>query len=61
MVKSKKTERVQIAEVAQGSWKTCLNCDYWDESNSRCAKYNQLPPPKIILHGCPEHQDELNF
>lgn len=65
-----------IAEtlVDCGIAKTCLNCDHWNSDGTYgnpqffnrnlpegCKKYRALPPPKIIVMGCPDHTDALPF
>lgn len=45
-------------------WCSCLNCDEWREvtlveggaasKQTLCCKYKALPPPEVLVHGCPE-------
>lgn len=32
---------------------TCLSCQYWDHKGDQCGKYQQKPPAKVIVAGCP--------
>lgn len=32
---------------------TCLSCVHWDEPGDKCGKYQQKPPAKVIVVGCP--------
>ena len=40
-----------------GLFKSCLNCWQWKEKEEICGKYSRRPPAKIIVSGCPEHED----
>lgn len=41
--------------------RTCLNCEYFDEPNELCGKWNARPPARIIATGCADHQDDIPF
>lgn len=43
--------------------KTCLNCEHFFEKNELCRfnGINQRPPARVIVTGCPAHQDEIPF
>lgn len=31
---------------------SCINCDWWDNSNNKCNKFNSTPPAEIIVKSC---------
>lgn len=37
-------------------FQNCLNCMNW--KNGKCAKYNAVPPPHIILNSCDDYEDD---
>jgi hypothetical protein len=41
-------------------YKTCENCKFMSEGNApaHCSLYNIVPPARVILAGCPSHQDK---
>jgi recombinational DNA repair protein RecR len=43
--------------------RTCLNCQNFDEKSELCKfnSYNQRPPARVIVTGCPSHEDEIPF
>jgi hypothetical protein len=43
--------------------KTCLNCAHFSPKNELCMfnGTNQRPPAKVIVSGCPSHEDEIPF
>lgn len=43
--------------------KTCLNCEHFFEKDELCRfnGINQRPPARVIVTGCPAHQDEIPF
>ena len=42
-------------------WRSCLNCEEWHPSQRLCMKYKMLPPPEVIVHGCPEWLISIPF
>lgn len=46
---------------------TCLNCEHWGRvkeeiEGDHCKKFNQLPPPSVIVDGCEYWEDfEIPF
>lgn len=54
--------RIKDLLIAQGVIRNCTKCNHWDHAKEICKKYNQRPPTKIILSGCPEFDlDEIPF
>jgi hypothetical protein len=50
----------------RGLFRNCLNCAKWNDTergdaNTGCSKYQKLPPPSVIVSGCPEHSDLIPF
>lgn len=45
------------------STKTCMNCCNFNATNDidYCSKHNGKPPARIIVSGCPQHEDEIPF
>lgn len=43
--------------------KSCLNCMHFEEAKELCGfkGYNQRPPARVIVTGCPSHEDEIPF
>lgn len=51
-------ERLLYANI----WRSCLNCINWSEKpNLGCRIYKALPPPKVIVHGCRDWDDDIPF
>lgn len=43
-------------------YRNCANCVHMDpDKPALCKKYNLVPPAKIIVVGCPEHDDAENI
>lgn len=51
----------QKNDIENGDWRCCMNCLYWDKTNAKCDKYKAVPPPHIIIHSCPEWEDDIPF
>lgn len=51
------TDAVQVALIKNMPFKSCLNCTLFVEATAHCNKFNQTPPPRIIVFSCPEHRD----
>lgn len=56
--------------AALGLDRTCLNCAHWSQGVDNggpsnpvelCHRYNQRPPARIIVSGCPEHMHDIPF
>ena len=47
--------------VKQGAVSTCLNCVGWEDG--KCIAYGQptLPPPEVLVFGCPAWDNTLPF
>jgi hypothetical protein len=58
-----KIEEYQEALLKKVFWRSCLNCTFWVEGqvNTGCGLYRQMPPPKVIVHGCPAWEDQIPF
>lgn len=35
-------------------WPTCINCDNFNEEEEKCKLYDQRPPARVIVKGCPQ-------
>ena len=56
-------------------WQTCLNCVYWYKrtiinntvepptrtEKQDCRLFKAMPPPHIIVSGCPDHENDIPF
>lgn len=44
-------------------YKSCLNCDNFNEQMELCKLVNQRPPARVIAYGCPKwsDKDEIPF
>lgn len=60
-----KTDKVHTALHEQllthGILHSCVNCEEWNEERSVCDKFATLPPPDVIVYGCPEWNIEIPF
>lgn len=54
----KNIEAHQHKIVDAAIWRCCLNCEFWD---AKCKKFDQIPPPKVIVYGCMWWQFEIPF
>lgn len=57
---------LQAKLVSAQVWQTCLNCVYWHRNNTSagdegCDKFNAMPPPHIVVNGCPDHENDIPF
>lgn len=39
-------------------FKTCLNCDNFNEITEQCKLWNSRPPARVIVFGCDSHDDK---
>lgn len=44
-----------------GMFRTCVNCDHWQDDKQLCSMWNSLPPAKVIVVGCDKHTDLIPF
>lgn len=52
--------RRQEKDVTFGRWCCCLNCGSW--SGKGCFRaQEQVPPPQVIVHGCPAWEIDIPF
>lgn len=62
----------QERAVRSQNWTSCLNCEDWQEvttvkgqedvkKEKRCFRYGVVPPPEVLVHGCPEWVGEIPF
>lgn len=48
---------------------SCLNCEHWADNRvggnstgtKQCLLYNALPPPEVIVYGCPDYLADIPF
>lgn len=63
--RKKALEELAAALVEQwmndGLYRSCLNCDHWDQVNEICTTFKERPPAKVIVCGCEHHIDEIPF
>lgn len=45
----------------EGWFRTCLNCEHFDEPKEWCKVWKAKPPAKVIVIGCEEHSDTIPF
>ena len=56
-----------LARKLADSWydanlfKSCINCDHWQDDKQLCGLYSMLPPAKVIVTGCDKHTDLIPF
>lgn len=46
---------------AANLFKSCINCDHWQDDKQLCGQFNALPPAKVIVVGCEKHTDLIPF
>ena len=51
----------QQYQIAALRWRTCLNCEFFDEKIENCKLFNARPPIKIIVTGCEGHTYDIPF
>lgn len=51
----------QNSLIRRFQWHCCLNCDHWDSVKESCKKYNAVPPPRVIVVGCDDHEIDIPF
>lgn len=50
--------------VRTQSVSSCLNCMNWQDRENMptgCILHKALPPPAIIVYGCPDHDFDIPF
>jgi hypothetical protein len=67
---------LQAVLVRVEAWQCCLNCLNWTTrreitrdadgnvqivDSQLCGKFNAVPPPHIIVHGCRDHEADIPF
>lgn len=52
-------QKLMEALKDKGLFNNCLNCNHWKDD--KCGKFDQLPPPEVIVKGCPEHTHWMPF
>ena len=71
------TERMRIQDrlITGQVWQTCLNCIHWHKRTeidmtvnpptknevADCGLFKAMPPPHIIVSGCPDHENDIPF
>jgi len=40
---------------------SCLNCEFSDQENNICTRYNVPPPMKVAVYGCEGWEGEIPF
>lgn len=55
-------ELKELVEKLEPIYRSCINCEHFDEPNEKCKLYNQRPPARVIAYGCEEYEDiEIPF
>ena len=54
---------IKTIETTDPLYKSCLNCNQFNEQKELCGLANQRPPARVIAYGCPswEDVDEIPF
>lgn len=52
-----------LIEQTDPIYKSCINCDHFDEPKENCRLFKSRPPARVICFGCPkwEDKDEIPF
>ena len=54
--------KLQVDRMMDEGWfRSCLNCQSFDESREWCKHWKAKPPAKVIAIGCEEHSDNIPF
>ena len=53
-----KVEEVAAAMVVGTS---CLDCEHFRERKELCVLYNQRPPVRVLVNGCPSFSENIPF
>lgn len=52
----------ELVEKLKPIYKSCLNCENFNEEKEICKKYNQRPPARVIAYACKDWDDlEIPF
>ena len=46
-----------IENTVRYPYKTCLNCDHFEETMENCKIWKTRPPARVIAFGCDKHED----
>jgi hypothetical protein len=67
MLKAEAEELMHRTLIEEHIFRSCLNCDNWGtanhpnkETDASCALYG-VPPPRVIVFGCPKWNPDLPF
>ncbi len=54
---------MKLIEQTDPIYKSCINCDNFNEPTEQCKIYKTRPPARVICFGCPEwsDKDEIPF
>jgi hypothetical protein len=47
-----------MAQAIQKERRTCLLCKHFNQITEICALAQQRPPARVIVVGCPQHDDD---
>lgn len=51
-----------LVEKLKPIYRSCINCEHFNEYNEKCKLYNQRPPARVIAYGCEKYEDiEIPF
>ena len=53
--------RGQLAQVNSLAWPCCLSCEHFKEAQEICELYEERPPAKVIVIGCPSYNADIPF
>lgn len=54
-------KNAQLQMILAQLWPCCLNCNEWSEKQGLCWKFNQVPPPDVVVVGCVEWLGTVPF
>lgn len=61
-------QRIKMQEVMikRDLWQSCMGCDNYTKENGAptpfyCTVHHAVPPPNIVVSGCPDYQMDIPF
>lgn len=53
--------REEVQLELQRATHNCESCEHFDEKSQLCRLANQMPPPRIAIHGCENWSELIPF
>jgi hypothetical protein len=47
--------------IQQQIFRSCINCEHFNEKTEYCGVAHQRPPAKVIVFGCPKWMADIPF